>query len=165
MSISPKDSFILSDGSVNLTPNDDVLKDKTWNYLFKEIKRAIRHFNLLKYLVDLDEDKYSELRWIAYAIVERIKGRVVFLTPDGRVVIDTSKGQDGNTYQNYLDDIISENHNNRVSVFQAQCDRRGIGYEKKFSNTIRRNEIYLAVRLGPFRNTVGTLRFSVVEEI
>ena len=154
--------YMSSDGKqLNVYPKECVLNDKTWKYLYKAAKIAILHFKLHQILQKVHNDKsYENLYLISQGIAAKINGRVVITLPDGHVVIDTCKG-DGNTYENYINDNISENHNTRVSIFQAQCDTGGVGYEKKYSSTIGKTEAYIAVRLGKFRNNAGTLRLSV----
>jgi len=52
------------------------------------------------------------------------------------------------------------NHNSRVSTFETQLNVSDVSYEKKFSSSTQENEIYVAVRLGKFRNNSGTIRLS-----
>jgi hypothetical protein len=108
------------------------------------------------------QKEYQKLYKVSMTVAEKIKGRVTITLPDGHVVIDTCKAE-GNNYENYIDDVISENHNSRIAVLQAQLHPEGIGYEKKFSSTTFKREFYVAVRLGPFRNSDGTFRLSVPE--
>lgn len=157
--------FLSQDGKeINVHPNDCVQEDKVWNRLFQEAVKAITHFKLHKRVADIQSEKsYTDLVWMCERIAKKIQGRVLITLPDGHVVVDTAKG-DGNTYENYLEDVISENHNTRVAVFQAQCDKNGVGYERKYSSTMKHKETYVAVRLGQFRNNAGTVRLSVVEK-
>lgn len=87
-----------------------------------------------------------------------VTGRVVITLPDGTVVVDTAKGT--NTYANYIAKTINENHNSRVSIYDAQAWVGGIGVERKFSSTTQTTEIYTAVRLGAYLNNQGTVRLS-----
>lgn len=111
-------------------------------------------------ITKLFQKRYDRLRCVSVGIAQKINGRVTITLPDGHVIIDTCKGE-GNTCDNYVDDVISENHNSRPCIFQAQYDYRGVSYERKFSSTTFRKEVYLAIRLGPFRNSVGTIRLSI----
>ena len=86
-------------------------------------------------------------------------GRVVITLPDGTVVVDTSKNN--NTYQNFQNKAINENHNSRVAIFTAQQWACGTGIESKLSTSTRVRETYYALRLGSHLDSVGTARLSV----
>jgi hypothetical protein len=158
--------------------NEKIITDKLLKRLYGEIKKAVIDLEIPKILEDICEEqgkkeagnpgiiisdevqkKYKQLKDNCMNVADKIKGRVVITLPDGHVVIDTCKG-DGNTYDNYVDDVISENHNSRICIFQTQYHPEGVSYERKFSSTTFQKEVYLAVRLGPFRNSLGTIRLS-----
>ncbi|MEI2656079.1 MAG: hypothetical protein V9G16_02625 [Nitrosomonas sp.] len=61
-------------------------------------------------------------------------GRVIVTLPDGTVVVDTSKGAN-NTYANFIDKAINENHNTRVAILDAQIYDCGVGLETKTSSS------------------------------
>jgi hypothetical protein len=86
-------------------------------------------------------------------------GRIVVTLPDGTVVVDTSKGAN-NTYANYIDKAINENHNTRVAILDAQIYDCGVGLESKTSSSTGVQEVYLAKRLGAYLDSVGTVRLS-----
>jgi hypothetical protein len=86
-------------------------------------------------------------------------GRVVVTLPDGTVVVDTSKGAN-NTYANFIDKAINENHNTRVAILDAQIYDCGVGLETKTSSSTGVQEVYLAKRLGAYLDSVGTVRLS-----
>ncbi len=86
-------------------------------------------------------------------------GRVVVTLPDGTVVVDTSKGA-ANTYQNFQDKVINENHNTRVAILDAQIYDCGVGLETKTSSSTGVVEVYLAKRLGAYLDSAGTVRLS-----
>jgi hypothetical protein len=56
--------------------------------------------------------------------------------------------------------LIGENHNTRVAISDAQEKPCAVGYETKYSTTTNRHENYVAIRLGPYLNNVGTVRLS-----
>ncbi len=87
------------------------------------------------------------------------KGRIVVTLPDGTVVVDTSK-KTLNTYANFLAKKINENHNTRVSIFDAQAFECGVGVETKRSSTDGVVESYVAKRLGNYLASSGTVRIS-----
>jgi|LakMenE01Jun11ns_1017448.scaffolds.fasta_scaffold9628075_2 hypothetical protein len=97
-------------------------------------------------------------------------GRIVIVDSDGLVAVDTSKGS-LNTYANYqaganpatFASAINVNHNSRIAILDAQLYRCGRGAETKFSNSVQVNQNYVALRLGPYLNSVGTARISVNE--
>ena len=86
-------------------------------------------------------------------------GRVVVTLPDGTVVVDTSKGAN-NTYTNFIDKAINENHNTRVAILDAQIYDCGVGLETKTSSSTGVQEVYLAKRLGAYLDSAGTVRLS-----
>ena len=86
-------------------------------------------------------------------------GRVIVTLPDGTVVVDTSKGAN-NTYTNFIDKAINENHNTRVAILDAQIYDCGVGLESKTSSSTGVQEVYLAKRLGAYLDSVGTVRLS-----
>ena len=86
-------------------------------------------------------------------------GRIVVTLPDGTVVVDTSKGAN-NTYANFIDKAINENHNTRVAILDAQIYDCGVGLETKTSSSTGVQEVYLAKRLGAYLDSVGTVRLS-----
>ena len=86
-------------------------------------------------------------------------GRIVVTLPDGTVVVDTSKGAN-NTYANFIDKAINENHNTRVAILDAQIYDCGVGLESKTSSSTGVQEVYLAKRLGAYLDSVGTVRLS-----
>jgi hypothetical protein len=103
---------------------------------------------------------YNALRTEANATAALIAdGRVVVTLPDGTVVVDTSKGA-ANTYQNFQDKVINENHNTRVAILDAQIYDCGVGVETKTSTSTGSEEVYVAKRLGPYLNSAGTIRLS-----
>lgn len=79
--------------------------------------------------------------------------------PDGTVVVDTSKGT-ANTYQNFKNKVINENHNTRVAILDAQIYDCGVGLETKKSTTDNVVESYVAKRLGNYLDSAGTVRIS-----
>lgn len=103
---------------------------------------------------------YNALRTEATATAALIaNGRVVVTLPDGTVVVDTSKGA-ANTYQNFQDKVINENHNTRVAILDAQIYDCGVGLETKTSTSTGSQEVYVAKRLGAYLDSAGTVRLS-----
>lgn len=85
--------------------------------------------------------------------------RVFFCEPDGTTVVDTAKGVK-NTYANYQDKAINENHNTRVAIACAQQFPAGTGAEVKNSTSTGQVENYAAKRVGKQFDTQGTIRCS-----
>lgn len=86
--------------------------------------------------------------------------RFVLCEPDGTVIMDSYKGS-LNTFCNWKDKLINENHNGRLAFKNAQCYNEGIGFEKKKSTTVDPLKYYnVAIRLGIKTKNYGTLRFS-----
>lgn len=100
-------------------------------------------------------------------------GRVVLTDPDGLVIVDTGKTNGGGANQNNwtaaqdganpatFADAINVNHNSRNSIINAQQWPCGVAVETKFSNSVHAFQNYVAIRLGEYTNSVGTVRMSV----
>ena len=87
--------------------------------------------------------------------------RVLVTLADGWVAYDSSKGVN-NTYQNYKDNTLGENHNTRIAIITAMLGTSGVGYETKYSTTSGINQAYNAVRMGyASTNGLGVLRLSL----
>ena len=87
--------------------------------------------------------------------------RMVVTEPDGTVIIDTYK-KTLNTFCNWKNKLINENHNSRMSIKNAQYFTGGVGYEKKVSSTIDPylSEYGVAIRAGNKYDNYGTFRLS-----
>ncbi len=108
----------------------------------------------------VDQATYAVLLTEANATATLIaNGRIVVTTPDGTVVVDTSKGAN-NTYANFIAKTINENHNSRIAILDAQIYDCGIGLETKTSTSTGVQEVYLAKRLGAYLDSAGTVRLS-----
>jgi hypothetical protein len=88
--------------------------------------------------------------------------RIVLSLPDGTLIFDSKVGAN-NTWQNYLDKKIGENHNTRIAIIAAQLFYPGVGYEKKYSTTTKNFEYYIAKRVGALGDNLGTVRYSIVQ--
>jgi hypothetical protein len=73
--------------------------------------------------------------------------RITVSGADGHIFFDSFKGNN-NTYDNFLNKSINENHGTRNYIQQAIHSKNGVGYELKWSSTTQGIETYYAVRLG-----------------
>jgi len=90
--------------------------------------------------------------------------RVLVALPDGTVAYDSAKGEN-NTFANYQNGTIGENHNTRVCIMIALLNNSGVGNESKFSSTTGNHESYTAMRMGfSPSNPMGTCRISSVTQ-
>ena len=89
--------------------------------------------------------------------------RNVGTNTDGTVWIDTSKGnKNKNTYANFLNKIINENHNTRPSYPEAILN--GSGFEIKQSASTGKNQARRTLRIGSSRVLAfGVLGTSIEE--
>jgi hypothetical protein len=107
----------------------------------------------------VDQTSYATLFADAQALAASIPGgRIVITLPDGTVVADTSKVN--NTFANFQAKLINENHNSRIAIHTAQHYQCGFGVETKLSSTTGQMEAYVAQRLGPHLDSLGTVRIS-----
>ena len=87
--------------------------------------------------------------------------RLMVTLPDGTVAFDSGKG-DKNTWANFKDKAINENHNSRAAIMTALLSTDGNGIEKKLSTSSGTNEIYHAFRMGlSSTEAVGVMRLSL----
>ena len=105
------------------------------------------------------EPYFTALNTIANGVVTGI--RLIICEADGTVIYDSSK-VNLNTFQNFKDKKINENHNSRLAIIRALLSASGRGYEVKRSTTTSNStEYYVASRLGfSSENAVGTVRIS-----
>jgi len=95
-----------------------------------------------------------------FAVIYGPTARVLYMEPDGTVILDTSKGA-LNTFANYKAKIINENHNTRVSIISAQLFTSGVGAEIRFSSTIQAVQPACGkIQTGTQFNNQGTIRVS-----
>lgn len=73
--------------------------------------------------------------------------RILITLADGTVLMDTSKGSN-NTFSNFDNKAINENHNTRSAMLQALLSKSGEGFEEKLSSSTNQTETYQAVRTG-----------------
>jgi len=87
--------------------------------------------------------------------------RVVATLADGRVWYDSSKGSD-NTYQNFLNKAINENHNTRRPFMEVLLSDKNYAYEAKLSTTTKKFEERIVMRLGASNlEPLGSIGLSV----
>jgi|SaaInlStandDraft_7_1057024.scaffolds.fasta_scaffold74267_2 hypothetical protein len=108
---------------------------------------AVRELFIMKNNIDKDVNK-----------ILRNNSRILCTMPDGQVWFDS--GKDNNTYQNFKSKNINENHNTRISIFEAL--RNYVGKEIKFSNSTGSKEEYYANSINNVPSiSLGVLRLSV----
>lgn len=154
---------------LNICPPEKVLFKsqyaKLYNALYNGIICEYLELQLKKLLLPCaDQDDYNKLLAIVLAKFEiklgDIEPRLVITEPDGTVIIDTYKVT-LNTFANWKNKLINENHNTRMSIKNAQQLADGVGYEKKKSTTIDPIVQYsVAIRAGNKNENYGTLRLS-----
>ena len=89
--------------------------------------------------------------------------RYLMTLADGTTIIDTST-KTANTWQNFKDKIVNENHFTRLAIATALLSTSGIGEETKFSSSTNLHETYYATRIGPTSyDAMGAIRISITE--
>lgn len=138
------------------------LNSRLSNTVMAEIKRLMIRVK--------DNTSYNNLA--AYARLQVFpRGRILITAPDGTVAFDSSKdtSPSKNTFENFKNKTINENHNTRIAILDAQMFECGIGVETKYSTTDGTNESYVAARIGlgttraaaSYLDNTGTVRLSV----
>lgn len=93
--------------------------------------------------------------------------RILVSASDGTVVYDGSKidsnsTTSNNTFDNFTNKRINENHNTRPEIMVATLNSSGTGLSSRYSSSVSRNLLYNAYRLGSSVNeNVGTYRCSI----
>jgi len=86
--------------------------------------------------------------------------RVGVTLPDGTVCYDSHS--DTNTYNDFENRTIGENHNSRIAILQALLSNNGVGFETKISTTTQTATAYLAQRIWPSNGVaMGVIRIAV----
>lgn len=151
--------------NICVCPDQCMLRDDVYKSMFCLLKANIE-FNRVDLLLEevVDAGTYDALLAVAQQIAAKLTdSRIVITLPDGTVVLDTSAGN--NTYANYQAKLIRENHNSRIAILDAQNNRCGVGYEHKLSSTQWTYQKYVAIRLGEYLNSAGTIRISVPDPV
>jgi hypothetical protein len=89
------------------------------------------------------------------------KLRYLITLDDGTVVADSSKSN--NTFANFKDKKINENHHSRPEMILAMFSPSGVGYSNRYSSSVNAKLLYLANRVGiSVHENMGAVRLSVV---
>lgn len=160
--------------SSSIVTLEDVPQDSreildNYRHLEARMKADNKQYDFKKIITELSSaNTYAAARNRLDAIVESMDAefgadtRILVAEPDGTVMYDSAKGAE-NTYQNFVDKDINENHNTRASIMTAQMlGHREFAYETKVSNTTGNVESYVAKRVGRLSNNSGTVRYSIV---
>jgi hypothetical protein len=146
-----------------------------FQHSFSQLQNHVHNGNSLRALLNewfydyTDQAHYSKMLnaimdFITNVGIVGITGsdaRIIIVNSDGKVGLDTSKSN--NSFQNYRDGLINENHNSRVAIMSALLSNSGVAFEEKLSGTNRRYENYMAVRVGAgATNSAGVIRLSYV---
>jgi len=154
---------------LNLIPSEQIYKEKHYidlynilyngilsNYLELKLKKLLQIFSTCVDYKDLLDTVLSKFN----ITLGDVAPRIVITEPDGTVIIDTYK-KTLNTYENWKNKAINENHNTRMSIKNAQYFTGGVGFEKKTSSTI--DPVYqysVAIRAGNKYDNYGVIRLS-----
>ena len=96
--------------------------------------------------------------------------RTLCTIPDGTVWYDSQRNisstpTNANTYANFLNGTITQNHNNRSGFLQALLSDDGTGYEERIANITGFNGARItrfSLRLGPDKcNVIGIIDVSL----
>jgi hypothetical protein len=88
--------------------------------------------------------------------------RILVSASDGTVAYDGSINDDTNTFSNFLNKTINDNHNTRPEIMVATLNSSGTGLAARYSSSVAKNLLYNANRLGSSVNeNVGTYRCSI----
>jgi hypothetical protein len=88
--------------------------------------------------------------------------RILVSASDGTVAYDGSKSDTSNTFSNFNNKSINDNHNTRPEIMVATLNSSGTGLAARYSSSVSRNLLYNACRLGSSVNeNVGTYRCSI----
>lgn len=150
-----------------LTPPEAVVSTSKYLRLYNILAKFFQKNDYADFASEIveidDEQSYQALYTKITTYITNlglVNLRIVLADPDGKVIVDTSKGEDNN-YQNYLDGSINANHNTRQTFMSAQTFKEGISYETKYSNSTQQVRAYVSMRIGNFRDNSGTICASL----
>lgn len=93
------------------------------------------------------------LKTVSQKIAKNSGQRLTIIAPDGEIIYDTKKNRD-----------LMDNHSNRPEIKEAFAGRTGTSL--RFSNSLNKQLIYLAIPLVADGNIIGVLRHSfIVQEL
>jgi len=108
----------------------------------------------------------TEIRsWIASNNISKTNGplnglRVLLALADGTVLYDSASLT--NTYTDYTNKNINENHNSRVAILQALLGNSGVAFESRLSSSTNSSSNYMAQRIYFSPSiAIGTIRISL----
>ena len=148
--------------SLNVTPSPCILNNVTYNTLYQTLYKAIIDKKLyLAIDTIVDAPTYDAFLLLIRTSFDP-KYRIVPTLPDGTVVLDTSYpiGDQRNTYASFSMEIVGPDHNTRIAILKTQFEEAGVGYETKFSTTVKQQQSYVAIRLGKYLESSGSIRIS-----
>lgn len=88
--------------------------------------------------------------------------RIVIIAANGMVIVDSEKGT-RNTLVNFLAGAIDENFNSRIAILDAQAWPAGVGLERQFDFNNFRYGSAVAIRLGGYLDSLGTVRLTIFD--
>lgn len=147
-----------------------LIKQAPYNALFAILEPNVTEFGTLVQTLEASgndctvqatKEAYAVLFEFAQKIAGAVPGgtgRIVVTESDGTVIVDTGKST--NSCDNWQAKTVNENHNSRVAIFDAQAWPCGLGAETKFSSSVKVDQNYVAIRMGVYLHSIGTVRIS-----
>jgi len=120
------------------------------NILSLELKNLAYTLNL-KVLPLVEAKDYERLDSLVKEVGKNTNTRITIIAPDGRVLADSEK-----------DPHLMENHSNRPEVIQAKT--KGFGKSLRFSTTLKKEMLYVAIPIESNKKFLGILRVSLFLE-
>ena len=143
------DSFIENpnfSGIASFTKNDPIELGKIYDLFVA---------NLYKFIDNITKNSVSNLKLPGGISTFRI----LITLADGTVFFDSFKRKDQNTFQNFLNKKINENHGTRVYISDAIQNGKAI--ESKWSSTTKAVETYYSKRIGiDTKVSIGVIAFA-----
>jgi len=110
-----------------------------------EARAHLFESQILSYLVPLDEKKIDAL---CKNIGNRATTRITIILPSGRVIGDSLE-----------DPLLMDNHIDRPEIIQAFGDGRGMS--TRYSRTVKKNLLYVALPLEENNKIIGVIRTAI----
>jgi len=120
------------------------------NILSLELKNLAYTLNL-KVLPLVEARDYKRLDSLVKEVGKNTNTRITIIAPDGRVLADSE-----------MDPHLMENHSNRPEVIQAKT--KGFGKSLRFSTTLKKEMLYVAIPMESNKKFLGILRVSLFLE-
>ena len=107
----------------------------------------------------LSDAKFAGIK--AVPVLADIKARITATLGDGTVIYDSHAGAK-NTYTDFLEGNVADNHNTRPEFIHAIFSPEGFGHSKRYSSSLKEQTHNSCARVGSVSEPIGCVRLSTL---